>query len=414
MGCLDIGESPPVARKDGRVSLPSSSSGICSATSILGRSATWPTSALLARRRRRRRLHTAPPAPKLQARPVPARNPSPRAPFPAPPLPFASWPEERRGAAARKGWARAIARRRKRALDANQSSGSWRLGKKNAARRTRRASPRLLPSHRGGAARFQGRARGSRRGGRDERGEPIARSPPLNRRMHGGLLLVPSLLLSFGEGKVGLEVSGICGRRGHLSSPRLSCILFFFPSLSEAKIIIFFFKKKNGMGGRVCRATVMEAEQGEGGKMLEPVSFLLSQSLSRAGAKWLSGVGKERAFPDGCKKTGLATGKRRKPRELRSWTIWWHLSSWRAPSHPIPPALRFGSDLLIFLPGAEGSTFLSSFSPPQPWKHVKMAIPEILFCASWRTLMTVTCFQNLTSLRGCIGIYGKSSFLFNS
>lgn len=48
------------------VAFSSSSSGIGLATSILGRSATWLTSALLARRRRR--LHTAPPTPAKRAR----------------------------------------------------------------------------------------------------------------------------------------------------------------------------------------------------------------------------------------------------------------------------------------------------------------------------------------------------------
>lgn len=84
-----------------------------------------------------------------------------------------------------------------------------------------------------------------------------------------------------------------------------------------------------GSAGATVMGTEQEREANAGsGQLLLPVS-------SRPAAKWLSGVGgKERAFPDGCK-NWAGDGKRGKPTELRSWTIWWNLVA-----GTIPPALR--------------------------------------------------------------------------
>ncbi|KAM6443747.1 uncharacterized protein PHA67_021989 isoform 1-T14 [Liasis olivaceus] len=170
MGCLEIGGSSRVARLCRRKATAFSSSSsarrrICTGTSILGRSASWPTSALLARRRRR--LHMPPPPPAKRARFVLVIRPRELLfPPPSPPRKFArgetgSSGEEEQGKSDRP--------------EEEESAGCKSVKRVMAPlQKTQlagRAAPRLLPSHSGVAARFQGQSRGSLQGGHDGEGE---------------------------------------------------------------------------------------------------------------------------------------------------------------------------------------------------------------------------------------------------
>lgn len=100
------------------------------------------------------------------------------------------------------------------------------------------------------------------------------------------------------------------------------------------------------MGGRVCRATVMEPEEERGRQNAGAGQLLIIPVSSRAVAKWLSGVGvgwgRRELFPT-VVKTGLATGSGGSPESFAAGPSGGiHLVG---GYHPIPPALRFGVSL---------------------------------------------------------------------
>lgn len=213
---------------DGRtIVFSSSSSGICLATSILGRSATWPTSALLARRRRRR-LHMAPPPPAKRARFLLVIRPRELL-FPpsSPPRKLArgetgSSGEEMLGKSDR--------------LEEEENAGCKSVKRvmaplqKNAARRTRLASPSAFPPRR---CRPLPRTsawlppRRPRRKRRANSSIPTVESADASR-----VLLAFTSLFRGGE----TRPEGFRNlREGASQLARLSCILFFLLPYLEAK-----------------------------------------------------------------------------------------------------------------------------------------------------------------------------------